>query len=485
MCNPFVCASYPVSISVAQVPRPPVIFAQNRSVPENAAGGALIPPALVASQPQGLALNYSVAPTTVFGIQVTTGVLFVQVRGWDRQGEETRARALLLVWAKVLVCPSMHRLDSCPTHLLPPLLQPGATLDYVAQNLYTLTVTALSSAGTQASAPVSVLVTQVNKPPRFTSQLFNATVNEGLTRGGAITAISATSLNTLDSLTYTIIAANPAGALGWFAIDPLVGTLTVSQTIPSGVLLVDRALTYPAPWAVNVSVTVTNLGGLSSTAAVLVNIANIAPRVTAQVNATVRNNATGLTPVLASLTGAVWTPYSASTLSYSLSTAFTADLGLSAFVVTNAVTGAVAVANVSYVDPHSGVTVPGPDFNINAQPVLTSYWVVTDSATGRTNAAPGGVLAVTVLHSNRAPYFSLPQGVTTVISAPQTTAIAFGQALGVVVSDPDLSLNIGEQWEGRGVEEERQSLNIREQWEGGRERERERGRRGGEASEHP
>lgn len=267
-------------------------------------------------------------------------------------------------------------------------------------------------------------------------------MNEGLTGGSAVTAVAATTLNTVDSLTYALVAANPAGALAWFSLDPLLGALSVSQTIPGGSLLADRALAYPAPWAVNLSVVVTNAGGLSANASVLLSIVNIAPRVVAQVNGTVRNNATGLTPVVAGLGGAVWTPYSAATLSYSLTTAVTSGQGVGAFSITNPATGAVAVANVSYTDPNSGAFVSGPGFDFNAQPTLTSAWVVTDAATGRSCATPGGILVVTVLHSNRPPYFLLPSAAT-VVSAPQTTAVSFGEALGVVVSDPDLSLGIG------------------------------------------
>lgn len=82
-------------------------------------GGTPLPPALVASQPQGLALNFSVSPTAVFGIGQTSGVLF---------------------------------------------LQPGASLSFITQSIFALTVTAVSSAGTQASASVAVLVTQVRTP---------------------------------------------------------------------------------------------------------------------------------------------------------------------------------------------------------------------------------------------------------------------------------------------------------------------------------
>lgn len=93
-----------------------MIFAQNRSLPESATGGFLLAPALIASQPQGLALNFSVSPTSFFGIDQASGTLF---------------------------------------------LQAGVALSYITQSIYPLTVTAVSSAGTQASATVVVHVTQV------------------------------------------------------------------------------------------------------------------------------------------------------------------------------------------------------------------------------------------------------------------------------------------------------------------------------------
>lgn len=68
-----------MTINVGQIPRPPIIFAQNRSIPEDATAGALLYPALVATQPQGLQVNFSVSPTTFFNIQPATGLLYLQV----------------------------------------------------------------------------------------------------------------------------------------------------------------------------------------------------------------------------------------------------------------------------------------------------------------------------------------------------------------------------------------------------------------------
>lgn len=78
-CSPLRLRSYAITINVAQVARPPVIFPQNRSIAEDAVPGTLLLPALVASQPQGLSLNFSVSPATVFGI-LSSGVLYLQVR---------------------------------------------------------------------------------------------------------------------------------------------------------------------------------------------------------------------------------------------------------------------------------------------------------------------------------------------------------------------------------------------------------------------
>lgn len=282
---------------------------------------------------------------------------------------------------------------------------------------------------------------QVNKPPKFTSTVFNATVSEGAAAGAVVTTVTATTLNTVDSLTYSILGANPPGALSWWSIDPVLGNILVSPSIAGGFLTVDTGLQYPSPWAVNISLRVTNAGGLIANSSVLISIINIAPRVTAVVNATVRNNATAWTPVVAGLGAAVWTPYSPSTLRYTLTSAVTAGFGLAAFNISNALTGAVAVSNVSYVDPRSYALVLGPDFNMNAQPTLTSSWIVTDTATGR-SSSPGS-LVVTVLHSNRAPYFNLPPD-SVIIPAPQTTVGTFGQAISVVTTDLDLALNLGE-----------------------------------------
>ena len=63
-----------------QIVRPPVIPTQNRSIAEDALGGAVIPSPFTASQPQSLAFNFSLTPSNVFGIQPTTGLVFLQVR---------------------------------------------------------------------------------------------------------------------------------------------------------------------------------------------------------------------------------------------------------------------------------------------------------------------------------------------------------------------------------------------------------------------
>ena len=177
----------------------------------------------------------------------------------------------------------------------------------------------------------------------------------------------------------------------------------------------------------------------TANATLLISIINIAPRINWVVNATVNANASALTPVT-TLAPAVWTPYSAAALSYSLTPATTAGLGLPAFVLTSANTSAVAIANVSYVGI-GGNRVSGPDFNQNVQPVLTSTWQVADINTGR---AAIGMLAVTLRHSNRAPYWSWPVPAPTQF-VTQSTAGPFGTALSAFVVDLDLALNVGEQ----------------------------------------
>lgn len=52
-----------------------------------------------------------------------------------------------------------------------PRLQNGAALSFVTQNVYSLTVTAISSAGTQDSTMVLVLVSQVREIYSYWSSL--------------------------------------------------------------------------------------------------------------------------------------------------------------------------------------------------------------------------------------------------------------------------------------------------------------------------
>lgn len=384
VCNPFVCGLYGVTINVAQVPRPPVIAPQNRSIPEGPPAGTTLSPAVFASHPQGLAVNFSVIPATVFGISASTGVLF---------------------------------------------LQSGQSLVFATQSTYSLTVLAVSSAGTQASAPLSVIVTQINKPPVFNLPVFSLSVNESAPAGVSFGSAPASSTNIPDTLTYSIASVVPAGALSWFAIDAASAALFVAPGISGGALLVDTGLTYPAgPWTVNVSLRVRNAGGLTANATALVTVRFIAPRITAfPVNATARNNASAFTPVTA-LRPAVWTPYSYESLVYSIASASTAA-GSTAFIANSS--GSVFVANLTY---------PRETGAFDAQPWLYSLWTVADSSTGL--SATGG-LNVTVLPSNRAPFWTSPKS-SSVIYAPQRRAGPFGVALGPLVTDADTSSGVGE-----------------------------------------
>jgi hypothetical protein len=375
-----------VTINVAQVPRPPTISPQNRSIAEGSPSLSTLSPALFATQPQGLKLNYSVSPSTVFGIGETTGVLF---------------------------------------------LQAGQSLVYATQSTYSLTAIVISSAGTQASAPLTILVTQINKPPVFNQRVFSLTVNESSPAGTVFGTTLATTTNIPDVLTYSIADVVPAGAWGWFAIDAALATLSVGPTQTRG-LLVDTALTYPAgAWTVNVSLLVRNAGGLIANATALVTVTFISPRVLAfPVNATARNNASALTPVT-TLLPAIWTPYSPSTLTFSFVSAAMTASGSTAFVVTNPSSGDVAVASFSY---------PTTVGAFDTQTWMYSTWMALDTATGR--SATGG-LNVTVLHSNRAPTLSIPKTSET-IYAPLATRGPFGISLSQFAADLDLPLGIGE-----------------------------------------
>jgi hypothetical protein len=373
--------------------------AQNRSISEGAVGGSVLSPAIVATQPQSLALNFSVTPNTTFGIQSSTGLLF---------------------------------------------LQPTAVLNFLATNVYSLTVIAVSSAGTQASALITVFITQVNRPPIFASSAYNASINEGATGQSFVTTITATTTNIVDQLTYSIADANPKGALSWFVVDTLLGIVSVSAGIPGGALMYDRSLVYPALWTVNVTLRATNQAGQSTNTSVAITIARIAPRVILlpYLNATVAQNATFNVSVLpGGMSSAVWAPYGVSRLSYSLMSGITTDRGLPAFYMPDALTGAVRVADVSYVNSQTGVTVNGPAFNVNIQPWISSTWTVTDGSTG---LSATGLLNVTISLSNRAPWWAWPDLVgQTVFYAQQNKVAPVGSPVSPAVQDLDLALGIG------------------------------------------
>ena len=383
-------ATYPVVISLMPSARPPVIVAQVRTVNDTLAVGATVPGAVAAFSAQSKAITFSVSdPTGAFSINSGSGVLQLQ-----------------------------------------------SALVYNTMSSYALTVTATDSSGLYASAVVTVNVLDTQKAPQFPWSSTSVSVAEYWTAGQSFgAAILATDQNRDDSIFYSITACSP---LTWsalysalicpFNIDPVSGRLETALSTPA-VLLADRNATYPGAqftYAVTVQAKDDRLPAPSSTTvAVTVSVIKIVPRLAlpaAPITLTSSAQAAG-SAVLA--TGPLtWTAYSASTLTYSISsaasTASTAE-GALAFVI-NAGSGQISVAT------------PAPAWNYNTKNSFTFTVKCLDSNTGLFTT---GSVTVNLAHYNRAPSFA---GVPAVTFVPAGTT---GNVISAAsyASDPDLALS--------------------------------------------
>jgi len=392
--NPYITGSYPVSITFNSVPRPPTVPTQSVSVPESSAPGTTFPPGLVASSLSNLALTYSISPSTVFGINSSTGVLF---------------------------------------------LQSGQQLVYTTQSTYALQLTVQDSGGRATNVPLTINVVESAKAPTFNTQpsSWAFSINEGSVPGAAVSSpagvLAATKAYTAGIQTYKILSISPtlSGAAP-FTINALTGDISVGLTA-GNTLMYDRTLTYlqgPATFLVIVAA-IDASSGLNSTGLVNITIDKIAPRCTAAMV----NVSTGASP------GASVFNFSSQVLSfygnpltYSISSPSTPtttpnEVGDPPFAIVSE-TGELTVNSIYFI--------PGvyraPNWNFNMRRTYPVIFTVTDAAMG---VSGSNVLTVSMMHINRMPVFS---NVPSVFYVP---AGASGNVIGVstYVSDEDIALS--------------------------------------------
>ena len=145
-------------------------------------------------------------------------------------------------------------------------LKTKAPLDHEApKNTYTVTVTAIDSAGVTASATVTITVTDVNEPPYFGLGAGDRTVAENTAPGDPVgLPVSAEDDDAGDTLTYSLAGADSAS----FGIDSGTGLIKVGTgtrlDFESG-----TKTTY------EVTVTATDSSHLSTTITVTIEVLNV------------------------------------------------------------------------------------------------------------------------------------------------------------------------------------------------------------------
>ena len=311
-------ATYNVLVIFSTVARPPIVQAQTVSILANATAGTAATPALIASSPGGLAMTYSVSPSTVFSVNSATGVL------------------------------TLNSGQSLQTAFFPP---PARTL--------TLTCT---SSGGSTSAQVTVTIVEVPLAPIFNTQppAWAFTVAEGSIADSAISlavqanALLANPAYSGASTTYRLLAVNPSpGGYTPFAVKPTNGDVVVGPAPLNGqgnTLLYDPALAYPAaaPGLYQLTVAAVDRSGLQATGIVNVTIVNVRPRPLASNFSLSLASTAGAVVANLSAASSVWTPpgYNRANLRFSIPFVLTPNVnnaalqapGVPAFDV-NAVTG--------------------------------------------------------------------------------------------------------------------------------------------------
>ncbi|WP_255144978.1 FG-GAP-like repeat-containing protein [Synechococcus sp. ATX 2A4] len=143
-------------------------------------------------------------------------------------------------------------------------------LDYETTPQFTLQVTATDTSGVTAAAPVTITLTNVDEPGNESPEAQDATFTlpENSPNSTSVGTVTATDIDAGDTLTYVITAgnSNPDGDSNLaYAIDSTTGEITVND---SGDLDFETTPTF------NLTVEVTDSGGLSDTAAIKVNLSD-------------------------------------------------------------------------------------------------------------------------------------------------------------------------------------------------------------------
>ena len=137
----------------------------------------------------------------------------------------------------------------------------SAQLDFETTPVFNLTVTVTDAGGLSDTAAVTVNLTNVNEDPTASDATFSLAENSA--DGTVVGSVSASDPDASDTLSYAITGGDPSGA---FSIDAATGQITVADS---------AQLDFETTPVFSLTVTVTDAGGLTDTAAVTVNLTNV------------------------------------------------------------------------------------------------------------------------------------------------------------------------------------------------------------------
>ena len=152
----------------------------------------------------------------------------------------------------------------------------GTRLNFESQPVRQLIVEVRDSAGATVRATVTVQITNVNESPSLASAVFS--IPEDAAIGTILGQVSATDPDASETLTYQIISGDPGNI---FQIDSASGILRLNR---------GNVLDSETQPAFNLIIEARDAGGLTSTAAITVNVADVNEPVTASTLATLTGN---------------------------------------------------------------------------------------------------------------------------------------------------------------------------------------------------
>ncbi len=208
-----------ITVDLNDVNEAPEIAAQSFSVDENSPATTAVGTVVASDPDAGDVLNYAItggSGQTAFAIDPSTGALTVAA---------------------------------------------GAVLDFEATPSFTLDVTVTDFDGLSDTATITVDLNDINEAPEIAPQSFS--VDENSPAPTAVGTVAASDVDAGDVLNYAITGGSGRTA---FDIDPLTGALTVAA---------GAALDFEATPSLTLDVTVTDIGGLSDTATVTIDLNDV------------------------------------------------------------------------------------------------------------------------------------------------------------------------------------------------------------------